>query len=106
MANGLKTLISANAVCPRKQKPLADTSDLASFDVIAEVYARISPLSGCNDDSGLMSLQISLKISTVKSRVSLCRPIMYPPLGHESACYTLNDAPQTHDNGIRWRGIL
>ena len=89
LANGLKTLTSPYALCPLIQRLFADTSALASFDVIAEMWDSVSPVKDCNNGYIFTSVHTSVNNSVVKFLISLCLAIINPPLGQNRACCTL-----------------
>ena len=74
------------AVCPLIQNPLADTSALASSEVIDVVCEKSSAVSGVSVGSTVTFEHISFNTSAVKSVISLCLMMVKPPLAHEKAC--------------------
>ena len=75
LANGLKTLISQNALCPRIQKPLAATSNRASFSIFVVLALKTSPVISWRSGSSSTSRQTSLRNSAVIRLSSLCTPV-------------------------------
>ena len=51
---------------------------------------------GCRVGSVQTSLHTSVRRVAVRSRISLCRMVGKPPLGHDKACSTENFEPQWH----------
>ena len=99
-ARGLKTRTSKNAhsnVPPHK--PRAFTSSRASGSRLALECKKTSPLRGCSLGSTSTSVQTSLKSEAVRSRISLCRAMVNPPLLHVRAWQLSNGSPHAQCEG-------
>ena len=78
----------------------------AGFDVkpsfgsrLALVCKNSSPLRGCSFGSTTTSAQISFSRLAVRSRISLCRVMVNPPLLQVKAWQLLKDSPQAQCEG-------
>ena len=60
---------------------------------------NVSPERGCRRGSTLTSWQTSVRRSTIRSRTSLCRHMVTPPVGHERVCSVEKVVPHTHSLG-------
>ena len=99
-ARGLKTRTSKNAhsnVPPHK--PRALTSSRASGSRLALECRKTSPLRGCSLGSTSTSVQTSLKSEAVRSRISLCRAMVNPPLLHVRPWQLSNGSPHAQCEG-------
>ena len=81
------------------QKPLAAMSSLELSSVAVLRVVNVSPERGCKRGSTLTSWQTSVRRSAMRSRTSLCRQMVTPPVGHESACSMVKVVPHTHSLG-------
>ena len=80
-------------------KPRALTSSRASRSRLALECRKTSPLRGCSLGSTSTSVQTSLKSEAVRSRISLCRAMVNPPLLHVRAWQLSNGSPHAQCEG-------
>ena len=78
---------------PPPPKQLATTSSRALSSVLALRVEKDSPLSGWRWGSMETSWQTSVSKLAKRSRTSLCRIMVNPPVGQESACSMVNKEP-------------
>ena len=83
------------------QTPLADMSNLAPSCTLVPAGSSRSTCWSCG--SVATSWHVSVITLASRSRISLCRIMGKPPVGHDSACSTSNGLLQTHFVGM-WSG--
>ena len=83
------------------QTPLADMSNLAPSCTLVPAGSSWSTCWSCG--SVATSWHVSVITLASRSRISLCRIMGKPPVGHDSACSTSNGLLHTHFVGM-WSG--
>ena len=97
--------IEINFVHSVPQVPLADMSRRASFDVIAVLWKKRSPVRGAKCGSLTTSVQTSLSIPASKSRTWLWRRETKRPFLHDNAWLMEFVLPQAQFWGIFVKGF-
>ena len=88
-ALGWQTLTSKNADCSLAQKPR-----------VRGLVGSTSPVTSWRTGFTSTSVHTACRISASRSRISLCRGMIYPPRIQIKAWPASNKSPQTHNFGM------